>query len=226
MQKALSSSRRMVDAWIPFIVRLGAWAYAVLFCFAFAESIAVLGIIVPGATFVVIFGFLISQGIYNFFDAVLCAAAGAILGDCLSFILGRRGIDPAARFPTLFSQETVERAERFMRDNGIAGVFLGRFIGPLRPFVPFIAGALKMNGRRFMIMNITSGVLWASAYLSIGYFFGQFWSSIHRGIRWVGIGMVVIILGYLFIRYLGDRRRRRQIENNGKTEGDQGGRLA
>ena len=187
---------------------LGLWGYALLFAFAFGESIAVVGLLVPGATFVVLFGFFVAQGMFDFGDAFFFASVGAILGDVLSFILGRRGINPARRFPKLFSQSTVDRAEKFMNDYGIAGVLLGRFIGPLRPFVPFMAGALKMSWKSFMAMNIVSGVLWAGSYLAIGYFFGQFWSSIHRGLQWVGVGMVVIIGGYLFLRWMGQRRRK------------------
>jgi membrane protein DedA with SNARE-associated domain len=187
----------MFDHWLPVIAQLGLWAYALLFAFSFGESIAVVGILVPGATFVVIFGFLAAQGLYDFSDAVVFASIGAILGDVLSFILGRRGIDPAKRFPRLFSQATVDRAEAFMHKYGVAGVFLGRFIGPLRPFIPFVAGALKMSWRRFMVMNVTSGILWAISYLAVGFFFGQFWGSIHRGLRWVGVGMLVIVVFYI-----------------------------
>jgi membrane protein DedA with SNARE-associated domain len=202
----------MFEYWLLRIGDLGTWAYLLLFGFALAESLAVVGLLVPGATFVVLFGFLAAQGIFDFERAVCAAAFGAMIGDVLSFILGRRGIDPARRFPRLFSQASVERAEVFMINYGVAGVLLGRFIGPLRPFVPFMAGALKMRWRSFMAMNVVSGMLWAASYLSIGYFFGQFWSSINRGIQWVGVGMAVIIMGYLALRGLGERRRRRKVK--------------
>ncbi len=197
----------MIDRWLPFLSGLGGWAYVLLFGFAFTESIAVIGILIPGATFIVIFGFLASQGMFDIRVAVAVGAIGAILGDMLSFVLGRRGIDPAKRFPSLFGQATIDRAERFMHDYGITGVFLGRFIGPLRPFVPFVAGALKMRWRSFMLMNVTSGVLWSVVYLALGFFFGQFWSSMHRGIYWVGVGLAVIIIAYVVIQYFGERRR-------------------
>lgn len=203
----------MFNHWLPWISQLGNWAYALLFAFAFGESIAVVGILVPGATFVVLFGFVISQGIYDIGDAILIGAIGAILGDVFSFVLGRRGIDPAKRFPRLFAQSTVDRAEKFMHEYGVAGVFLGRFIGPLRPFVPFIAGALKMKWRSFMAMNITSGILWSVSYLAIGFFFGQFWSSIHRGLRWVGIGLFIIIVMYIVLRAMATERGKTVVED-------------
>lgn len=199
----------MVDRWLPFLSGLGGWAYVLLFSFAFTESIAVIGLLVPGATFMVIFGFLASQGMFDIRTAVAIGAVGAILGDTVSFVLGRRGIDPAKRFPSFFAQATIDRAEKFMNDYGITGVFLGRFIGPLRPFVPCIAGALKMRWRSFMVMNITSGVLWSVVYLALGFFFGQFWGSIYRGIHWIGVGLVVIIAAYIAMQYFGERRRRR-----------------
>lgn len=208
----------MLDQWLPFLSGLGGWAYAILFCFSFGESIAVIGLLVPGATFTVIFGFLASQGMFDIRTAAMVGAVGAILGDMLSFVLGRRGIDPAKRFPRLFAQSTIDRAEKFMDDYGVTGVFLGRFIGPLRPFVPFVAGALKMRWRSFMLMNVTSGVLWSISYLAVGFFFGQFWTSIHRGIRWVGVGLVVIVVGYVVLQYLGERRRKRNMLRDAETQ--------
>lgn len=191
----------MFEHWLPWVLHLGGWAYALLFAFSFGESLAVVGILVPGATFVLLFGFLISLQAFHFVDAVIVASIGAILGDFLSYWLGRRGTDPTKRFPKLFSPSAVCRAEKFMETYGVAGVFLGRFIGPLRPFVPFIAGVFKMRFRNFMIMNVTSGVLWALSYITLGFFFGQWWSSIHRGIRWVGIGILVILITYIFLRW-------------------------
>lgn len=202
----------MFNDWLPWISQLGNWAYALLFAFAFGESIAVIGFFVPGATFIVLFGFVLSQGIYDFYDAAIIGAIGAILGDVLSFVLGRRGVEPAKRFPRLFAQDTVDRAEQFMYRYGVAGVFIGRFIGPLRPFVPFIAGALKMKWRSFMVMNIASGILWSASYLAIGFFFGQFWSSIHRGLRWVGIGLFIIIVAYIVLRLMAAERRKTMVE--------------
>lgn len=198
----------MLDNFLHNIANMGSWAYVFVFIFAFCESITVIGLFVPGATFIVLFGFLIAERLFDFGDALLFAAFGAMMGDVFSFVLGRRGIDPAKRFPKLFAQSTIDRAEKFMTDYGVAGVFLGRFIGPLRPFVPFMAGALKMSWKSFMAMNVVSGFLWAGSYLAVGYFFGQFWQSIHRGIRWVGIGMFVIIASYLLVRYIGYRRRK------------------
>ncbi len=200
----------MLDRWVFSLSELGGWAYLLLFFFAFGESIAVIGLLIPGATFIVIFGFLASQGMFDIRTAATIGAVGAILGDMLSFVLGRRGIDPARRFPTFFAQSTIDRAEKFMNDYGVTGVFLGRFIGPLRPFVPFIAGALKMRWRSFMVMNVTSGILWSVAYLALGFFFGQFWTSIYRGIHWVGVGLVVIVVAYVALQYLAERRRRQK----------------
>jgi len=207
----------MFEHWFSLLSQLGGWAYVFLFAVAFGESIAVFGLLIPGATFVVIFGFLISQHLFNIQIAMLVAALGAILGDIFSFILGRRGVNPAKRFPLLFSQRAIDRAEKFMDDYGVVGVFFGRFFGPLRPFVPFIAGVLKMRWRSFMIMNIVSGILWSISYLAVGFFFGQFWSSIHRGIRWVGLGMLVIIVFYCVVLAIENRKRKIHIESGKET---------
>ena len=61
----------------------------------------------------------------------------------------------------------------------MAGVFFGRFIGPLRAVVPLVAGACTMPFLAFQIANWTSAFLWSSVMLGAGAF----------GLEYLGFGM-------------------------------------
>jgi undecaprenyl-diphosphatase len=50
---------------------------------------------------------------------------------------------------------------------------LGRFFGPIRAIIPFIAGMLDMSPKQFLAVNIASALLWAPAYLIPGMLFGN-----------------------------------------------------
>jgi undecaprenyl-diphosphatase len=63
--------------------------------------------------------------------------------------------------------------ESFFHKHGGKSVMLGRFIGPIRPVLPLIAGMLGMSQIRFATFNSASAVIWAPFYLLPGYFAGK-----------------------------------------------------
>ena len=86
---------------------------------------------------------------------------------------------PMTQFPTfkhrllpVISFSHLDIGKRFFAKYGNKSVFFGRFIGPVRPIIPFVAGLSKMDRLPFFFWNIISAFLWATAYLLAGYFFG------------------------------------------------------
>ena len=148
------------------------WAGAAVALVAFSESLAVVGLVVPGVVFMFAAGALIGVGRMELWPTLVWAAAGAVAGDGVSFWLGRRyheqlkGIWPLRNHPDLMA-----RATRLFQEHGGKGVFLGRFIGPIRPVIPAVAGMLDMPAWRFVAVNVTSALLWAPAYLLPGIVF-------------------------------------------------------
>jgi membrane protein DedA with SNARE-associated domain len=55
-----------------------------------------------------------------------------------------------------------------MQKWGIAGIFIGRFFGPLRASVPLVAGIFDMPFWRFQIANFSSAFVWAAVLLTLG----------------------------------------------------------
>lgn len=149
------------------------WFGLLLFLVAFAESLALIGFFMPGALLLFASGALLATGVYPLLDALLYAALGAILGDGLSYWLGRHyqrqlcNLWPLSRHPELLS-----RGEVFFQRHGGKSVALGRFVGPIRAVVPAVAGMLGMSPLRFYTINILSALLWAPAYILPGVVFG------------------------------------------------------
>lgn len=148
---------------------------ALLFVFlvAFSESLLIIGLLLPGAVFMVGFGALIALGALPAGAAVIAAILGAIAGDSLSYWLGGHYKQALKmRWPFSAYPGLIERGENFVHRHGGKSVMLGRFIGPLRPIVPAIAGMLGMPRTRFLLINIVSACIWAPLYLLPGYLFG------------------------------------------------------
>lgn len=144
-----------------------------VFLVALTESLAVLGIIVPGAMMMFGAGALIATGTLDFWSTFLLAVFGAVLGDGLSYWLGRhyhqqlRLMWPFSRHPQMLA-----RGEAFFKSHGGKSVLIARFIGPVRPVLPIVAGMLDMPSQRFFAVNLLSAFAWAPAYLLPGMAFG------------------------------------------------------
>jgi undecaprenyl-diphosphatase len=144
-----------------------------IFTIALFESIVVLGLILPGAFLLFGIGALVSTGALELLPTLLWTSAGAIAGDTISFLLGYhyhqrlRVVWPFRRYPVL-----VNRGIDFFYRHGGKGVFLARFIGPLRPIVPAIAGMMDMKVARFLVVDSFASLLWAPAYILPGVVFG------------------------------------------------------
>lgn len=150
------------------------WLEAALFGIAFLESLAIAGIIIPGVAMIFLVATLAGQIGMPVLEALMWACAGAITGDAISFWLGRlfQGrldtIWPFSRYPAI-----VAKGERFFNEHGGKSVVIGRFVGPIRPVIPMVAGALMMPWRRFLVFNVSSAIGWAPVYVLPGFLVGN-----------------------------------------------------
>ena len=145
-----------------------------VFLVAAGESLALVGIVVPGVVFMLGIGALVGLNAIDLWQALFWAAAGAVVGDWLSYWLGRhfdqqlRHVWPLSRYPKLIPQ-----GEKFFERHGGASIFFGRFVGPLRPIVPAVAGIMHMPQGKFYVINVVSAILWAPVVILPGVAFGE-----------------------------------------------------
>ena len=143
------------------------------FFITFFESIAILGLLIPGSVLLTAIGGLIGSGAIPATQTMLFAMLGAILGDAVSFWVGYRyhvGIQhiwPVSRFPKL-----IRKGQHFFDKHGMMGLFVGRFIGALRPILPLIAGMLRFSPVKFITIETLSGILWVPVYMLPGILIG------------------------------------------------------
>ncbi|MDO9413591.1 MAG: DedA family protein [Pseudolabrys sp.] len=157
------------DQIIAFVRENAVWAPFVVFALAFGESLAFISLLIPAWGALVAIGALIGSSDLSFWPIWVGASLGAGFGDWLSYWIGRKleyrvqHIWPLSRHPDL-----IPRGERFMKTWGVAGIFIGRFFGPLRASVPLIAGIFEMPFWRFQAANFLSASVWAAVLLTLG----------------------------------------------------------
>ncbi len=160
-----------IDAIIAWVTQNPQWSFIVVFLVSLSESLAFVGLIVPGSVALAAIGLLIGTGSLPLYETLISAMLGAIIGDCVSFFIGRHYLDRIhTKWPFIYFQNLIKKGELFFVNHGKKSVFLGRFVGPVRPVLPLIAGSLKMNVKSFIITDTISGILWAPAYILPGAF--------------------------------------------------------
>ena len=170
-----------------------------VFFIALMESLVVLGLLIPGAALLFGAGAIMSTGTLPIMPIMLSASAGALVGDFISFLVGHyyqqrlRVIWPFVRYPRL-----VNRGVDFFVKHGGKSVFMARFIGPIRPIVPAIAGMMNMTTARFLVVDLVASLLWAPVYILPGMVFGA------------SLGLAAEVAGRLALQVLVKKERRKK----------------
>jgi membrane protein DedA with SNARE-associated domain len=169
-----------------------AWGVAIVFLVSFLESLALIGILLPGIVILFGVGALVGLGMLDMTAVWVGASLGALLGDTASYALGHRlrghllEVWPFKRYPGL-----MERGTRFFHAHGAKSVVAGRFIGPLRPVIPAVGGMMGMRPSRFLAVDIPACILWAPAFLLPGMLFG---ASLEVAAEYTGRLAVVLVI--------------------------------
>jgi membrane protein DedA with SNARE-associated domain len=163
--------------------------YAALFGILFVEYA---GLPLPGET--ALLGALVLAGAGHLALSVVIALAfaGAVLGDCAGYAIGRRGGRLLLLRPGPFvarRHRMLHAAERFFSRYGQAAVFLSRWVPCARYLTALTAGAACMPWRRFMAFNLAGGAVWVASLSAVAIPFGA------PGAATVsGLGLVVAIV--------------------------------
>lgn len=137
---------------------------------AFGESMVVVGAFVPATVLLVAAGGLIAAGLLDATPVLAWATIGAVAGDAVSFMIGRRLGPRVLRHRLLKTHlRALARTRLMLRRCGGLTLFIGRFAGPLRALIPVMAGMMGMPERRFQVANLASGLVWVGAFVGPGY---------------------------------------------------------
>lgn len=146
------------------------WLGLAIFVVACIECLAIAGIIVPGTVLLFAIAVLAGSGALSLGETLLLGYLGGLLGDAISYTLGRHFHQNIRRLPLLRTHpQWIGSAETYFQRYGIASLLVGRFIGPLRPMLPMVAGMFDMPIPRFIMVSLVAGAGWAIAYLLPGW---------------------------------------------------------
>jgi membrane protein DedA with SNARE-associated domain len=177
---------------MPYFASIGILIYLVVFTISLLESSPV-GAVFPGVIVMLYFGSVISQGYMHFFPCVMASIIGAVIGDIISYYLGRYGRRFFKDHHKYLSTKNLEAGRHFFDKYGAKSIVIARFIGPIRPAVPIVAGTTHMDFKLFNLWNVVGATVWSVAYLMLGVLVGKKWHLF--GLYFSEVGLILSVIG-------------------------------
>jgi membrane protein DedA with SNARE-associated domain len=178
------------------------------------------GLPLPGETTLLAASYLAATGHLSLPLVIGSAAFGAVVGDSIGYLVGRRG---GRRFLERYGKyvgitpEKLIRADDYFARHGAKTVFFGRFVALLRILAGPLAGASRMPYRSFLAANVAGAVTWATTIGTLAFFFGK---PVAAFLSWLGVWALVVLAAFLIARFAMKRLRRRRTRTIALVTGE------
>jgi len=202
------------------IIQNQALSYWIVFISGILEATIFIGLFIPTGILIVIYGFVAYNGYIVGANVVAIAILGAIVGDIINYAFGRyhlkkHRLKNIQKVEKIFKKKNyLDHGKAFFEKHGGKSVFLGRFIGMVRPFISFISGTAKMPFKKFMYFNIIGAVIWVMFYFSIGYLFGSSATKLSKMLGTIGdisFFFAFLIILFILLRTLFNQKMRPKV---------------
>jgi len=182
-----------IDVYLGALIqRYGILIYGIVFLVIFCETGLVFIPFLPGDSLLFAVGGFAALGALNVWVLIILLWLAAALGDSFNYFIGSRiGEQVYRRDYRFIKREYIDRTHLFFEKYGGKAIVLARFAPILRTFTPFVAGVGKMNYPRFLLYNVTGGLLWVTVCILCGYFFGN--------LPFVKENFTIFILAIIFV---------------------------
>ena len=171
-----------------------------------------MGVPLPGETVLIIASIYAGAHDGNIGLVIAAAAAGAIIGDNVGYLVGREfGYRLLLRFGCYLglTEARVKLGQYLFLKHGTKVVFFGRFVAVLRMLAAFLAGVNRLAWPRFLVANASGGILWATVVGMAAYTFGKGMHKIEGPFGIISLALA-IALGVWMVLYF--RRHEAELQ--------------
>jgi len=182
-----------------------------LLLIVFAETGLFFGFFLPGDSLLFTAGLLCGTKFLDITISMLlftlCVAG--ILGYLTGYVIGLRtgNLLLKKKDSLLFRKQYIDSTRAFYERHGSLAFILGRFLPYVRTFVPILAGMIRIDFKRFMVLNVVGCIAWVFSLVLAGYYLGRTFPVVKDYLEWIVIGMVMITSIPVIITFVREKRR-------------------
>ncbi|MBB4823185.1 membrane protein DedA with SNARE-associated domain [Sporosarcina luteola] len=169
----------------------------------------IVGIPAPEESFLFLIGMMAASSQLHLVTSSISAVAGALTGMAIAYWAGRFfGMALIRKFGKYIglTDEKVAVFQKKFQKRADWTVFLGYFLPGLRQASPYIAGMMKMKGKRFMVISILGAITWVGLYIGLGILSATYLPIKAKYVPYFGVAFLIILL-IQFIRKAYQKKR-------------------
>lgn len=169
---------------------------SVLLAIIFIETGVFFGFFLPGDSVVFTAGLLANSKYIDvpIFVLVILLIAAAVAGSTVGYLTGRWAEFYLKTRPENFfyRRKFIDIARDFYTKHGMMAFIFGRFLPIVRTFIPIVAGLIRIDSKKFFILNITGAAIWISSLCLSGYYLGKLFPSIINSLDLIIPALIII----------------------------------
>ncbi|MBI2799738.1 MAG: DedA family protein [Gammaproteobacteria bacterium] len=153
---------------------------------------------IPSEAVMPFVGFLVADGRWNLWLALVVTSAGSLVGSLLSYALGFYAGKPAVlkvgRYLLLNAHDLAWTERFFQRRAGATTVFIARFIPVVRHLISIPAGIGRMPLLPFMAVTLLGATAWNGFLLYCGMRLREHWPMVQSYSHEIDLAVAAILL--------------------------------
>lgn len=173
----------------------------------------------PSGGVLFVAGVLIASGglQYGFFPAcgllIVASTAGSITG----FWFGRKTgpLLYSRNDSRFFRKQHLKSAQSFYDKYGWLALTAGLFLPIIRTFAPIVAGIVKMDFRRFVVLSFAGSIVWIVSFVSAGYFIASI-PFLKPWLKYIVIGFILVVTIPLIISTVKELKKLKKKDEGAK----------
>jgi membrane-associated protein len=173
--------------------------WVVVLSFVFLECAFVVGLFLPGDSLLLAAGVVLAAHGHELSAWLLSAAAVlmAVAGNQVGYLVGRYTGNrlKLRKGGRILTREKLDRAGRFLDRWGFWSIVVARWVPWVRTLAPMIAGAARMDNRKFLVANLVGAIVWVPALVMLGYY----GAGLLDRVPWVKQVAVVLAVGFFVV---------------------------
>lgn len=187
-------------------------AYLLTAAVIFLDRAAFTGLVIPGELFVALGGIYAGRGELSLPLVIAITAVAGILGESVSFWLGRLyGVRIVKHLPLANRiEQHLDTTKAFLKRHGGKTVLIARYVSVVGTFMPFMLGMGDMPFVRFLAFDVVAITLWAFGVTMLGYVLNSQIHLVDQILSQVGWGLLALLIIVFLARTVITRRAKIQ----------------